>query len=159
MPIRCRRALESVRKRFPEVPVQIVLGGLAPDSSEPMEESMRAYVQQACRAVVITRQHGLEREMFAAIQQAYYLDARNPSDDDTLADLAHGFGLDHADFLAALHSEETEAALNKDFEIRRSMGANSFPSLGIERGGERMLVHRGWGDEELVLRILSSKLE
>jgi putative protein-disulfide isomerase len=180
--------LESLRKAYPKVKVQIVLGGLAPDSSEPMEDSMQAYVQQAwhdvaarsgvtfnydywttcaprrstwpsCRAVVIARRHGLEREMFAAIQKAYYLDARNPSDDDTLADLAQALGLDRDTFLAALHSEDIQAALNEDFDIRRSIGANSFPSLGVERDGQRQLVHSGWGDEELILRVFAPILQ
>lgn len=180
-------ALAGLQKTYPEIEVKIVLGGLAPDSSEPMEDSMQAYVQQAwrdvaarsgvtfnhdywtkcaprrstwpaCRAVVIARQHGLEREMFAAIQKAYYLDARNPSDDGTLADLAEGLGLDRNAFLTALHSEKTQAALDEDFEIRRSIGANSFPSLGIEKDERRQLVHSGWSDEDMILRKFSALL-
>jgi len=179
--------LDALQKAYPLVPLQIVLGGLAPDSSEPMEESMRNYVQQAwcdvaarcgvtfnhdfwsqcqprrstwpsCRAVVIARARGLEYEMFTAIQKAYYLEARNPSDDDTLADAAEGLGMNRHAFLAALHSEVTQAALNEDFEIRRAIGANSFPSLAIERDGQRQLVHSGWGNDEMILQLFAKLL-
>ena len=41
----------QVSEEFPDHEWQLVMGGLAPDSDEPMEEETRAYVQDAWRAV------------------------------------------------------------------------------------------------------------
>ena len=97
-----------------------LLGGLAPDSEQPMPEPMRAALQQtwrrieemipgtrfnfdfwtnntprrstypANRAVIAARLQGeaCDSKMTGAIQRAYYLEARNPSDDSTLASRA-----------------------------------------------------------------------
>jgi putative protein-disulfide isomerase len=167
--------LAKIALAYPKIPIRIVLGGLAPDSDAPMEAEMRAYVQQAwrdvhtrtgaefnfdfwqkcaprrstwpaCRAVILTRRHGLEGAMFAAIQNAYYLQARNPSDPQILADLAADLGLDHSDFLRDLQAEPTQAELESDFELRRQLGADSFPSFGLQQDGELKFLHRGWAE-------------
>jgi putative protein-disulfide isomerase len=166
--------IAALRERYP---VQLVLGGLAPDSSEPMPPEMRAYVQQAwhdvaaasgaafnfdfwqqCeprrstypanRAVVLARRLGLEWQMLEAIQHAYYLHARNPSEVTVLADLAAGLGMDRGKFIDQVDADSTQSELEQDFDLRRSIGANSFPSIGLrginERGGSAQLIHAGW---------------
>ena len=164
------------------VPLQYVLGGLAPDSDQPMDPATRSYVQQAwrdveartgaqfnfdfwkrcaprrstwpaCRAVLLARDHGQEQAMFRAIQAAYYRDARNPSDDDVLADLAHDLGIDRQEFTSQLHADATKHALEQDFELRRELGASSFPSLGVRHAGKLHLLHSGWCDEEQVAEL------
>ncbi len=86
--------------------IQTLLGGLAPDTNEPMPGELQVFLQQtwsriheqlgtqfnfdfwtkcqpkrstypACRAVLVARQQGLEKAMDEAIQQAYYLQAKN----------------------------------------------------------------------------------
>ncbi|MCK4675769.1 MAG: DsbA family protein, partial [Gammaproteobacteria bacterium] len=49
----------------------------------------------ACRAVIASKmqQSLIEKEMILAIQQAYYLDAKNPSNEDVLIQLAANIGL------------------------------------------------------------------
>jgi putative protein-disulfide isomerase len=155
------------------VPVQMVLGGLAPDSSEPMPDETRAYVQAAwravsartgasfnfefwercaprrstwpaCRAVLLGRAAGKEREVFHAIQAAYYERALNPSEPEVLADLAAEVGLDRATFLAELDGASTRAALDADRALAAELGARSFPSLGVEHEGRLELLFSGW---------------
>jgi putative protein-disulfide isomerase len=48
----------------------------------------------ACRAVIAARRQnpGYEEKMILAIQQAYYLEARNPADSHTLIELASEIG-------------------------------------------------------------------
>lgn len=138
-----------------------LLGGLAPDTDEPMPEPMRRYLQStwrrigqtvpgtrfdfrfwevcrprratypACRAVIAARQQGesFDRAMTRAIQHAYYLDARNPSEDDTLVALARELGLDADAFAGALNAPATQARLDTEIARARSLGADSFPSL------------------------------
>ena len=87
----------------------------------------------ACRAVIAARRldASLEEAMIDAIQRAYYLEARNPSDTDTLTALAQQLGLDGPGFVALLDSAETRAMLYDELTAARSMGANSFPSLRL----------------------------
>ena len=88
----------------------------------------------ACRAVVVARQSdpSLESPMIEAIQRAYYLEARNPSDTDTLAALASQLGLDAVDFAIRLDAAETHDILEQEITQARRMGADSFPSLRLQ---------------------------
>ncbi|MBT8429789.1 MAG: DsbA family protein [Gammaproteobacteria bacterium] len=88
----------------------------------------------ACRAVIAARQSepSLESPMIEAIQRAYYLEARNPSDTDTLAALAGQLGLDPVDFARRLDAAETHHILEQEITQARRMGADSFPSLRLQ---------------------------
>jgi putative protein-disulfide isomerase len=163
----------------PGVEVDLVMGGLAPDSDEPMAPDMRSYVQTAwraveartgvpfnhefwqrceprrstytaCRAVVVARESGLAWEMLAAIQRAYYREARNPSDPSILCELAAEIGLNAQAFGAELRASETDSKLHADLALRDRIGATSFPSLGVRRGDRTTLVASGClGEAEL----------
>ena len=180
--------LAAVRENLPnDVEVTYVMGGLAPDSAEPMPENMKSYVQKnwdavaaatgarfnwdfwkhatprrstypACRAVIAAgRQgNGYIPKMFQAIQSAYYLQARNPSDESTLIELASENGLDTDRFALDLRSTEVEARLQADFQTRRTFGANQFPSLLIRLGEEMHWICKGYAPEEEVLAAVSS---
>jgi putative protein-disulfide isomerase len=88
----------------------------------------------ACRAVIVARQSdpSLESPMIEAIQRAYYLEARNPSDTDTLAALASQLGLDTVDFTVRLDAAETHDMLEQEIAQARRIGADSFPSLRLQ---------------------------
>ena len=182
--------LEKVKEAVPkEVPIVYVMGGLARDSDEPMPEEVRAYVQNAWRAV--TAQTGAtfnwdfwekcsprrstypscrafyaakcQREdagvaMFEAIQRAYYQQARNPSDVETLVALAGEIGLDKARFEEDLKSEAVEQGMQDGFTVRRSMNANEFPSLVVRDGEQVTFVVKGYADVDLALARLRKAL-
>ena len=100
------------------------------------ECSPRRSTWPACRAVIVTRELNpmLEQAMIEAIQRAYYRQARNPSDTDTLTGLAEEMGLDGDRFRARLHAPETRAALQEEIAASRRIGADSFPSLRLQLG-------------------------
>lgn len=164
-----------------DVDFRLVLGGLAPDDEEPMDEEMRGYIRDAwkaveartgvsfnwdywernrprrstwpaCRAVLLAEDK--QDRMFAAIQNAYYRDARDPSDLSVLVELADELGLDADEFRVALGSAPSQARLEQHFALRRKLGAKSFPSLGFEHGGECRLLSSGWIDEESLRGVL-----
>ena len=85
----------------------------------------------ACRAVIAARQQGKEYdlEMIFAIQQAYYLQARNPSDVSTLIALAVEIGLDKNKFTKDIQSLEIDEMLRQEIKQSRRLGLNSFPGL------------------------------
>ncbi|MDJ0739805.1 MAG: DsbA family protein [Gammaproteobacteria bacterium] len=91
----------------------------------------------ACRAVIAARtlDPGAEPAMIDAIQRAYYLDARNPSDSATLIALAASLGLDDAAFAARLDDAATHATLAAEIAAARQMGVDSFPSLRLQTAG------------------------
>lgn len=151
----------------PEVEVVRLLGGLAPDSDEPMAGEMRAGLQQtwrriqeriagtefnfefwsrcvprrstypACRAVIAARRQdpALDKAMTYAIQRAYYQEARNPSERDTLIALADEIGADGGVFACVLDAPETREELSSEIVRSRRMGVDGFPSLVLARGG------------------------
>lgn len=169
-----------------DVQVCRLLGGLAPDSDQPMPEETRRYVQRqwhkiqeripgtrfnfdfwtncaprrstypACRAVIAARQQGLDLDarMTTAIQRAYYLHARNPSDPDTLIALAGELGLDTADFARALRSGAIQRQLLDEIDQSRSLGAEGFPSLVLEEGGRRRSLRIEYANHRAMLQQL-----
>ncbi|MGB5831756.1 MAG: DsbA family protein [Thiohalocapsa sp.] len=98
----------------------------------------RRSTYRACRAVLVarTRDPALGTAMTAAIQRAYYREARNPSDRDTLIELAAKLepclGLLAAPFAALLDAPETKARLFREIASTRALGVDSFPSLVLE---------------------------
>ena len=146
-----------------KIPWTKVLGGLAPDTQEPMPLELRSSIQgywreieallgtsfnhdfwtkntprrstyPACRAILIARRHGLEDEMNRAIQHAYYLNAENPSLTSVLCSLAEKLGLNPEEFAVELEGKETKEALLKEIRFARSIGGNRFPSWILKQG-------------------------
>lgn len=173
-----RPAWESIKASLPaidsHITVRYVLGGLAPDSDEPMPLETQRYVREnwqriqqvipgtvfndafwekcqprrstypACRAVIAAAKQGAvyQEAMILAIQQAYYLSAKNPSNDDVLCECAQAIGLNVDEFLGSLHSEHTQQALKDNIayyhHLRHQAGVSGFPSLALEVG-DRLL--------------------
>ena len=88
----------------------------------------------ACRAVIAVKNQNpdLEQTMVKLIQQAYYLDAKNPSEDDVLISLAKTLDLDIKQFTQDLNSESTQQLLSDDIALMQSLGVSSFPSLVLQ---------------------------
>jgi len=144
-----------------------VLGGLAPDTDQPMPAEMQAKLQgiwqkiqqtvpgtqfnfefwekctprrstyPACRAVIAARAQGLgnEEPMILAIQQAYYLEAMNPANLNTLFGLADRIGLDRDRFIADIQSPAVNQMLMEEIGFCQKLNVNGFPTLLLERNG------------------------
>jgi len=114
----------------------------------------------ACRAVLLARQHSREVEiaMIHAIQDAYYRQARNPSDDNTLCELAQQIGLDADTFASALNAKITQQALLDDIRFARSIGGDSFPSLFLQRNGAIQSIPHHYTDATEVLHTIKAGL-
>jgi len=114
----------------------------------------------ACRAVIAAGEQDPEAlgDMFQAIQQAYYLEARNPSNSDTLISLAEDINLDVERFTRDLKSPEINEKLYQDFEIRRSLHADKFPTVILDHNQEALWLTYGYDDREIVLDTLEAAL-
>jgi len=114
----------------------------------------------ACRAVIAARRQAAHSEdaMIFAIQQAYYLQARNPSDDSTLIALAGEIGLNTERFEADLRHPETQTELLEEIHWARELGVRSFPTLLLyhEKGYSEMPVD--YRDANRILSAVSARL-
>jgi len=135
-------------------------GGLAPDSDQPMPIEMQTKLQSvwrniqqqlgtefnfdfwqqcqprrstypACRACLVARQFDLEAAMISQIQQAYYLNASNPSDLDTLIQCAARIGIDSRVFSEQMEKVQQQQLLEQEVNQARQLGLNSYPSLAL----------------------------
>jgi putative protein-disulfide isomerase len=108
----------------------------------------------ACRAVIAAREQGDEFDdsMTRQIQQAYYRQARNPSDNETLVELAGEIGLDQGRFSEQLVADQTQQRLLDEIVTARSIGISGFPSLVLQNDDEfeSLLVH--YTDADAIFR-------
>jgi len=169
----CAELPESVRL------VKIV-GGLAPDSDQPMPPELleklplawsriqgmlgtefnfefwtkcnpRRSTYPACRAVLAAGKQDKYDDMIDAIQRAYYLRAMNPSDLETLEALAKELGLDNEKFASDIRSDDIEQALQQQVRFARNSPIDGFPSLVLDRDGELTTVTRDYKDHRPTL--------
>jgi len=163
--------------------IQYIVGGLAPDSSEPMPIEMRKYIQTnwgeieqkipgvkfnydfwdncipkrstypACRAVIAVKNQNpdLEQTIIKLIQQAYYVDAKNPSEDSTLISLAKTLNIDIKQFTADLNSNQTQQQLLDDITLMQTLGVSSFPSLVLKIGTDLKPISIDYNDADFIL--------
>jgi len=144
------------------LPIEYRIGGLAVDSDQPMSADMQLQLQgiwqnisnqlgtefnfnfwrecqprrstyPSCRAALIARSFNKEPQMIDAIQQAYYLKAQNPSDEDVLIKLCEKIGLDPCLFTQQLHSNELKRRFDDELNYVRSLPIQGFPSLVLIR--------------------------
>jgi len=107
----------------------------------------------ACRAVIATKKQksSAENKMINAIQTAYYLNAQNPSDLDTLISLANTLGLNVEQFKADINSEETRNQLLQEIGFSQQIGARGFPSLVLEQNNQHYFIPINYNDKTAVL--------
>jgi len=158
-----------------DVEVKNVVGGLAPDSDEIMpqaqQQAIAGYWQNienllgtpfnhdfwrdnqprrstypACRAVIAARWQNREEDMILALQEAYYLKAKNPSDISIHIELASELGLDSEQFATDLTSEKLEQAFTQELQFARSLPINGFPSMVLQHHGEVYVIPLDYQD-------------
>lgn len=184
-----RPVYDQIVKGLPKgIVLKRLLGGLAPDTDDPMTDATREYVQNhwrtiqqkvpgtnfnfdfwanckprratypACRAVIAARNQGdyYDDAMTLAIQLAYYLHARNPSESETLVNLAVELGLDKERFSRDLESRETMNMLMYEISTMQELGVDRFPTLLIKSEEETEPVNIDYLDEQSVLTTIHS---
>ncbi len=185
------RTMDTVLSQLPDnISLHYVMGGLAPDSNEPMPQEMQQYVQNAwkavskrtgaevnfdfwtrgrpkrstypsCRAVIAAGLQNREQipAMIKAIQTAYYRQARNPSNNDTLIQLAGEIGLNPDQFTADLTSNRVEHLLLADFNFKNRLGVQGFPTLILEKEEKFYALTIGYAEPEIILERLKIVME
>ena len=166
------------------VNIHYVLGGLAPDTDQPMSENMQASIREnwqriqraipeiefnydfwslckprrstypACRAVIASKmqQPLIEKEMILAIQQAYYLAARNPSNEDVLIQLAADIGLNTDTFVRDFKSKTCHDVLHKEMLLARKLYVSSFPALVLSKASVDTAILIDYNNSDNILK-------
>ncbi|MDW3095626.1 MAG: DsbA family protein [Gammaproteobacteria bacterium] len=107
----------------------------------------------ACRAVLAARKQGAQHDeaMTYAIQQAYYLQAKNPSDNETLIALAKQLGLNVSEFSQDLNSININELLLHEIHTARELKLNSFPSFLLMGETQAMHIKPDYSHAEMIL--------
>jgi putative protein-disulfide isomerase len=171
-----------------EVNIVYVVGGLAPETQEPMDAEMQDYLQQswrkitdltgvefnhdfwrlntpkrstypACKAVLVARKYGMEQQMYAAIQRLYYQQAGNPSEYENLYCLAEDLGLDRQEFIEQIHSDSIAKLLQQEILLAEQLGARGFPSLVLFKDQTAYFIDHSYIDVEENLRKIRALLK
>ena len=158
-----------------------VLGGLAPDSDDPMPENLRQQLPAAwrkihdmlgtefnfdfwtdceprrstypaCRAVLAAGLQDRYHEMVDAIRRAYYLRAMNPSDLSTLETLAAELDLDTVKFTTDIGSTEVNDELTQQVAFTRQSPVQGFPSLVLKTAGSYQALTLDYRNYQTTLR-------
>jgi putative protein-disulfide isomerase len=152
--------LENFLDKYLSVELDWIMGGLSPDTKQPMDDNLKQTISSywyqiekntqvtfnhnfwklntpyrstysACRAVIsaenIIRESA--QNMVKAIQSAYYLEAKNPSLEETLIGCASSIGLDENQFLEVFKSDEIEQRFQQHLNIARQLQVSGFPAL------------------------------
>ena len=181
--------LDELRKNLnSNIKIQHVVGGLAKHSDEIMPKDMQEKIQNiwydieksvgtkfnhdfwkknqarrstylACQATMLARYENKEDEMIAAIQEAYYQNAQNPSDASTLIALAKQIGMDEKKFEEDLKSQKIEDHLQVELNLRRSLYVNSFPSLILKYKKELYPINIKYNDYKSMLEQINDMVE
>ena len=173
-----------------DISLSRLLGGLAPDTDEPMSDEMQTYVKNhwrtiqnkvpgiefnydfwkkcnprrttypACRAVIAARNQGnvYDDQMTLAIQHAYYLQARNPSEYDTLIALANEIELDTTQFAGDLVSTTTDDILKQEIEFTCQLEVRGLPTMMIGFNGQYYHIPIDYLNAENMLKIIQEKI-
>lgn len=177
-----RPTLNELKKHLGQnIKIVNVIGGLAKHSNEPMPQDMKDKIQSiwyeienqvgtkfnhdfwknciprrstylSCQATMLARDENKEEEMIEAIQDAYYLKAKNPSDASTLIELAKQIGMDEKKFEEDLKSQKIEDDLQNELNLRRSLYCKAFPSLILKYKKEIYPINITYNDYKPMLK-------
>ena len=186
-----RPVWETVQSKLEsQLKINYIVGGLAPDSDQPMSVEMQHEIARywqtiqrkipgtefnydfwqlntprrstypACRAVIAARQLNIDKEksMILAIQKAYYLQAKNPSDNDALIDIATKIGLDKLAFTRLLNSDAINQTLFDEISFAKTIGAQGFPSLILEQQKRFKHIMIDYNQPDIIIDQITSQL-
>jgi len=176
-----KKDYDKLKTRLPNnIEIINLVGGLAKDSNEDMPKEMQEKLESiwydienitgtkfnhnfwkeckprrstymSCRAVIAAKEENKEDEMINAIQRAYYQEAKNPSNQDTLIKLAIEIGIDGEKFENDLNSEKIELLFQKDLQKRKELKVFSFPSLVLQYKKELYPINIKFNDVDKIL--------
>ena len=102
--------------------------------------------EPACRAMVTLRymKGDVEFELFKALQENFFIEGEDLTQDDSLVDVLLKFDIEEDDFLSMFHSENMYLETQDDFDFTSRVRVNVFPSLYLKANHSLTLISRGY---------------
>jgi putative protein-disulfide isomerase len=94
--------------------------------------------------------------MINAIQQAYYLNAQNPSNEDVLIKIANDLGLDTERFKKDLRSTKVNETLLNEINLAQSISNKGFPSLVLNTDDKLKKINIDYLDANYIINQIIS---
>ncbi|MBC7884068.1 MAG: DsbA family protein [Saprospiraceae bacterium] len=181
------RELDKIRAEFPEVPFEMVMGGLRAGGTETigelsdflyhhwievqktsgtkinfsiLKESDIMYDSEpACRAVIVANKlkPGISYEYFKAAQESFYFHNNLPNDIDTYINLAVKFGINPEKFHKLFIAKQSQADTYSEFDLASAMGVKGFPSLIAKIDGKLYIVTSGYQKADRIIKLLHGR--
>ena len=112
----------------------------------------------SCRAVICAKKQRpeIEQSMINAIQQAYYLNAQNPSNEDVLIKISNDLGLDTERFKKDLRSTKVNETLLNEINLAQSISNKGFPSLVLNTDDKLKKINIDYLDANYIINQIIS---
>lgn len=94
----------------------------------------------------------------SAIQKAIYADGVSPEDIDHFIQLAVAFEVDTNTLRAMTKDKAWHEKTIENFKLSSDLGVTGFPTLVLEKHGERTIITRGYADQQRIEQQLKAYL-
>jgi predicted DsbA family dithiol-disulfide isomerase len=145
--LRTRHGVTDAKAAFARPEFEARTSGLELDlSRQPW-----AYRTQPAHGLIqAAHEHGTQHELAVAIARAYFLDVRNISDADVLADIAARYGFDRAQARAIALDPAQHQRVEREAAKSSAAGVRSVPHFVF---GGRIAINGGRSEDEIALAI------
>ncbi|ACU60193.1 DsbA family protein [Chitinophaga pinensis] len=111
-----------------------------------VSDTFRYDTEPSSRALTVVQSLLPEKdfEYLRLLQQSFYVEGRDITNDGVLADLAEAIGIDKHTFSARFHSDEMKRKTLQGFEFSRQLGVQGFPTLLTLEKGAVKVICRGY---------------
>ncbi len=180
--------ITKIQEAYPDLELEIVLGGLRPNGTETMaelndflkhhwedvgkasgqkfsyeileDETFVYNTEPASRAVIVARtiNPDIELAFFKAIQTAFYADNKNTTELATFLEIAETFDLDKEEFERLYNSPEIINETKADVQLANRMSIRGFPSLVLQDADGYTLISKGYMKAEYINELLKENL-
>lgn len=97
-------------------------------------------------------------EYAALLHKMYYVDGIEPENYEAYGNYAAKLGYDKIEFNKKMKDSSYINKAYKDFEYAQLLGANSFPTVIIEKDGKKEILFKGYATFEQAKKIIDSKI-
>ncbi|SFN17914.1 putative protein-disulfide isomerase [Chitinophaga sp. YR627] len=125
-----------------------------------VSESFRYDTEPSSRALTVVQSLSPEKdfEYLSLLQQSFYVEGKDITNDEVLAKLAEAIGIDKQTFLARFHSDEMKRKTLQGFEFSRQMGVQGFPTLLTIDNGAVKVISRGYQHYDALKPLVDQQL-
>ena len=120
------------------------------------QEGFNYTTEPACRAIIAVRTIDKTKEyvVYSALQNAFYAEGKDVTQEDVIADVVASIGIDRALFLESFRSEVMKKAALNDKKKAHTYGVSSFPTLIIIDKQGHMSQIRGYKKYEEIKTLI-----